>query len=270
MKNLAQRLIVAALGIPILLYAAVRGHWPLIVVLAAIQAVILWEWKKLHASRGAIIWIPGAALSVFGLDYLVFTRGQPAAVGIAIGLVFLAMLGEVFRRDHQPLKNLGALALFLVYVVLPLALWMVLNDSVAASRLRPAGPLALLFVATWICDTGAYFGGRQFGRHKLYVAASPNKTVEGFVAGLMVAFVILPLASLLQLATPSLADYIVLPLIVGIAGQLGDLLESLMKREIQVKDTSSVLPGHGGFLDRFDSLLISSPLLFAYLALSPP
>ena len=181
----------------------------------------------------------------------------------------VAMLAEVFRRDHQPLKNLGALALFLCYVAFPLALWVVLRDPSAALRWGPVGPLAILFVTTWICDTAAYFGGKQFGRHKLHVAASPNKTVEGFVAGLVVSFLILPVAAGLQLASPSAADYIVFPLIVGIAGQLGDLLESLMKREIQVKDTSAVLPGHGGFLDRFDSLLISSPLLLAYLILSP-
>jgi phosphatidate cytidylyltransferase len=130
------------------------------------------------------------------------------------------------------------------------------------------GPLAALFVATWICDTAAYFFGKRFGRHKLDVAASPNKTVEGFVAGLVLAAVVLPALAAFKLVHPSTLDYAMLPLIVGLAGQVGDLLESLMKREAQIKDTSAILPGHGGVLDRFDSLFLSSPLLFAYLVLS--
>jgi phosphatidate cytidylyltransferase len=269
MSNLSQRILVAAVGIPLLVYAAVCGNWALLTVIAVIQAVALWEWSRLSNAMGTHVWIPGAAAVTLSLDYFILRHGGPFAESILIAVLMLVMLSEVFRRDRQPLRNLGGLILFAGYVALPLALWGVMSESHAAARWQPAGPLAILLATTWICDSAAYFGGKQLGRHKLHVAASPNKTVEGFIAGVIFAALILPTAGALGLAEPSLIDYLALPLIVGIAGQIGDLLESLMKREIHVKDTSSVLPGHGGFLDRFDSLLISSPLLFAYLILSP-
>ena len=269
MSNLAQRLMVAAAGIPVLLFATVRGGPVLIVVAIAIQAVCLWEWRSLSAGIGAHVNVVGIVLVMLSLDYFVMAHGSGISISISLTAICLTFLMEVFRGDHQPVKNLGAMALFAGYVVLPIAIWTILKDLPFAFRWQPAGPLAVLFVATWVVDTAAYFGGRQFGRHKLHVAASPNKTVEGFVAGAVIACSILPLAKILKLASPAMADYVALPLIVGIAGQLGDLLESLMKREIQIKDTSAILPGHGGFLDRFDSLFISSLLLFAYLNLSP-
>ena len=268
MTNLQQRLIIAALGIPLLLSAAIRGGWLLFVVIAAIQVIAFWEWRKLAAGNKANVWIP-SIVGVAALDYLVFSHGERSSMAIFFLLLSCVMLVEVWRTDRQPLRNLGATLLFLAYVALPLALWGILQDIPAAFRWQPLGPLALLFVSTWICDTAAYFGGKQFGRRKLHVAASPNKTVEGFLAGLVFSAAALPIAAALHGCTPAPLDYVVLPLIVGLAGQIGDLLESLMKREIQVKDTSAVLPGHGGMLDRFDSLLISSPLLFAYLLVSP-
>ena len=269
MSDLTKRLIVAAFGIPPLMFAAIRGGWPLYVLVGAIQAVSLWEWRALSAASGARLNVVGAILLIGACDFLVLTHGNRFAVSVFVTVVCVVLLSEVFRTDRQPSKNLGALALYAGYVVLPLAIWCILADTPGVTHWKPIGPLAALFITTWGCDTAAYFGGKRFGRHKLHVVASPNKTVEGFIAGVAFSFVVLPILSALNLATPTLTDYIALPLIVGIAGQIGDLLESLMKREVQVKDTSAVLPGHGGFLDRFDSLLISSPLLFAYLNLSP-
>ena len=119
----------------------------------------------------------------------------------------------------------------------------------------------VLLAAIWICDTAAYFGGKTLGKHKLAPNISPNKTIEGALFGLL--FGILSFWGLASLWLEDLPIAYVLAsgLIVGVFGQVGDLLESRFKRDAGVKDTSTLLPGHGGLLDRFDSLIFVSPFL---------
>lgn len=269
MRNFLIRTAVALVGIPILLFAAIHGSWPLVGLAVILQAGCLWEWSKLCAQKRQNISLAGLVVSTAGLDgcFVVFLATGSIRTGAAIALsgIAFALLWETFRRYRQPLANLSGLILFLVYVALPLILWTVFPQADVTHRFQPLGPLALLLITTWICDTGAYLGGRALGRHKLYVAASPHKSVEGFLVGLILSFAVLPVFAAFGCVNPSLLDEVALPLIVGLIGQSGDLLESLIKREVQVKDTSAVIPGHGGFLDRFDSLLLSTPVFLAYL-----
>jgi phosphatidate cytidylyltransferase len=267
-NNLVLRIIVALVGIPVLLFAAWQGSWLLRVIVIALQAAILIEWRALWSVRGAHIFLPGIILAGAGMDAAVFTAGHSIALAVAIGGIATLLVGETFRRFRTPLLNIGASALFLIYIILPLSLWAMLGGDANQVRWAPAGALVALLVATWLCDSGAYFIGRGLGRHKLYPAASPHKTVEGLIGGILCSVLTLPLLKVMGWADPQFLDYIAIPVIVGILGQSGDLLESLMKREIQIKDTSSALPGHGGFLDRFDSLLIATPFLYAYLLLT--
>ncbi len=122
-----------------------------------------------------------------------------------------------------------------------------------------------VFVAIWVCDSAAYFVGRAWGRHKLFPRVSPNKSWEGAVAGFAAAVLLFVAAQALVLPYLTLTSALVCGLIVGVFGQLGDLVESLLKRDAGVKDSSSLIPGHGGVLDRFDSLLFVAPLIFVYL-----
>ncbi len=268
MSNLTKRLLVAAIGIPVLLYSAVDRGILLYGVVIILQLGALWEWIRLCKAADIAPNAVGILVATAGLDALVFSRARLETIAGFVIAVSLMQLLDVLRQKRRPLRDLSAAILFVGYAAAPLALWSVLHDPPASARWGTFGPLAVLLVTTWVCDTAAYAGGKRFGRHKLDVVASPNKTVEGFVAGVIFAALILPILSLLQVAQPNLLDYAILPVIVGFAGQAGDLLESLMKREAGVKDTSSILPGHGGVLDRFDSLFLSSPLLFAYLLLS--
>jgi len=268
MRNLLPRVLVAALGIPLLVLLAKGGVWTRGLLVVALQALILREWIPLTAARGAHVSLAGAAIAAAGLDVLVFTSG--GGVGLAAGLaaVSFMLIVEVFRRSRQPLLNLGASALFLLYVCLPLALWFVLDNTGGSSRFAPVGALVSLWLSTWLCDTAAYAVGRTLGKHKLYPAASPHKTIEGFVGGIVGAVAAPLIMSALGWTRMSLLDVLVLGAAVGLVGQAADLLESLMKREAQIKDSSSFLPGHGGLLDRFDSLLLSTPFFYAYLILS--
>jgi phosphatidate cytidylyltransferase len=262
------RIAVALVGIPLMLFLVRYGSWPLRALVVALQIATLLEWRTLWSARAAHLFLPGLALAMAGLDAALFFEGHPLAMGLAIGTLAVLLLAETFRRDRTPLANLGGSALYLLYIALPLGLWAVLGGTAAAGRFAPAGALTALLAATWMCDSGAYFTGRSLGRHKLYVAASPNKTVEGLIGGIAASAVVLPALASLGWARPALLDYVALPVIVGLLGQSGDLLESLMKRETHVKDTSTALPGHGGFLDRFDSLLLSTPFFYAYLLLT--
>ena len=122
-----------------------------------------------------------------------------------------------------------------------------------------------VFVAIWVCDSAAYFAGRAFGRHKLFPRVSPHKSWEGAFAGFMAALLVFLAARVWVLPYLTVASALVCGIIVGVFGQLGDLVESLLKRDAGMKDSSALIPGHGGVLDRFDSLLFVAPLVFVYL-----
>jgi phosphatidate cytidylyltransferase len=131
------------------------------------------------------------------------------------------------------------------------------------------GAWAVLFVflTTWACDTGAFFVGRTFGRHKLAPQLSPGKTREGAIGGLLAALVVgSVLGNVLHLGSPL---SLLLGVVSGVLGQVGDLVASAIKRELGLKDFGALLPGHGGILDRFDSLLLTAPAIYYILLLWP-
>lgn len=139
-------------------------------------------------------------------------------------------------------------------------------DDVSGTIYRWGGyTIMAVFASIWMCDSAAYFAGRAFGKHKLFPRVSPNKTWEGAVAGFIFAVGTFLLARALVLPYLSPFSAIVCGVIVGLFGQLGDLIESLLKRDAGVKDSSALIPGHGGILDRFDSLMFVAPLLYLYL-----
>ena len=126
-----------------------------------------------------------------------------------------------------------------------------------------------LFVSVWICDSAAFFFGKRFGKTKIAPKVSPNKTVFGTVSGLVAAMLTMQVFGFSGwLPAAGAADLIVFGIITGALGQLGDLVESRLKRDVGVKDSGALLPGHGGILDRFDSLLFVMPLSLLYLKLS--
>ncbi len=200
----------------------------------------------------------------------------------------LLLLVELFRNKGSALLNLSTTLLGVGYVTLGLGSFVGIRelfipadfpvylhfqvpgsavpDDVAATVYRWGGYTVIsIFASIWLCDSAAYFAGRAFGRHKLFPRVSPNKTWEGAVAGVVFAVAGFVAARALVLPYLALHSAVVCGLIVGIFGQLGDLAESLLKRDAGVKDSSSLIPGHGGVLDRFDSLMFVAPLVFFYL-----
>ena len=122
-----------------------------------------------------------------------------------------------------------------------------------------------IFAAIWICDSAAFFGGTALGKNRLFSRVSPKKSWEGAIFGFIFAILAMILAKSLVLDFLSFRDVLIIGFIIGTFGQMGDLSESLLKRDAGVKDSSNLIPGHGGIFDRFDSLLFSSPLIYLYL-----
>ncbi|MCX8011479.1 MAG: phosphatidate cytidylyltransferase, partial [Ignavibacteria bacterium] len=122
-----------------------------------------------------------------------------------------------------------------------------------------------IFSTIWICDSAAYFGGISLGKHRLLERISPKKSWEGAIFGLVFSIISVVIAKLVLLDFLSWIDIFYIGLVVGIIGQLGDLVESMIKRNAGIKDSSTLIPGHGGVLDRFDSLLFVSPFVYFYL-----
>ena len=179
-------------------------------------------------------------------------------------IVFIALFLEVMRRqvtsESFALVNMGATIAGIAYVVLPWSFMILI-------RSRELGALFLitLFCCTWSCDVAAYFVGSHMGRRLLCEKVSPHKTWEGFFGGAAASFLCGGVLALLFSFPP--VPLLLMGLLCGIAGQLGDLGESVLKREAGVKDSGSLIPGHGGLLDRFDSILVNGTVAFVIFEL---
>ena len=223
--------------------AGVALPWPnmtqsfLILFLVFIPLIIALELFRIKGSA-----IANIAATIFGVAYVSFFFG--ALVGLRE--LFVPSDFPVYLHFHIPGPSVP-------------------DDVVATIDRWGSSTVLTVFASIWICDSAAYFAGRAFGRHKLFERVSPNKTWEGAVAGLVFAVAAFVLGKYLVLPYLGLRDAFVCGAIVGVIGQLGDLAESLLKRDAGVKDSSSLIPGHGGVLDRFDSLLFVSPIIYCYL-----
>lgn len=190
---------------------------------------------------------------IFSLAYLIWL----------LPLLPLVFIAELFGKAAKPFSSIGFTFLGLVYVVLPFILFFSL--AFVEGRYNYRIPLGFLLIL-WANDTGAYLAGRAFGRHKLFERISPNKTWEGLAGGVVLALV---LAAIVHHYFPvfTLSQWLAIAAIISVFGTLGDLVESMLKRSLQVKDSGNILPGHGGLLDRFDGLLLAAPMVYFLVVL---
>jgi len=179
-----------------------------------------------------------------------------AIVFLLLAFFFLARLPEL----AEVMRRLGWFACGLIY--LPILLGHLIPLRMLADGKKW---IFMVLIAVMLCDSMAYFVGRKLGRRKLYPAVSPNKSIEGAIGGLVGSVVGVLFSASFFLPVIGWADGILIGLLLGVFGQVGDLFESLLKRACQVKDSGSLIPGHGGLLDRLDSLLFAFPLVY-YIA----
>ncbi len=253
------RVLTGVVGIPVLLALVFMGGGLLLAGLAVMAAAMLWEYHRLVARQGDAphpALLLAAGLFVGGLVATGRETDATAALFAAVALELALGLKGV--PETSLLRRGGSLALGALYIGYPLGLM---------ARLRAVSPwwLASGFLLVMANDILAYVVGVNLGRRRLAPSISPKKSVEGAVGGL-VAAVMAALALRGRLGL-SPARAVVLGLAVTVAGLMGDLVESALKREVGVKDSGRLLPGHGGFLDRFDSSLLAFPVLYFFLRL---
>ena len=276
MKELTKRVLVAVWGIPLLLALSYFGGYYFLMLILIINGRTLYEFYSLFEKKQvyAYRWL-GISLGTTFL-ILVFYDLFSWMIILAIASMLLLMLSMLLVQQGTASFNMAITLAGLSYVsgfltcLLHLRLHFEKYVPGQLEGIEHGGGMfmVILWISIWICDTAAYFGGRLLGRHKLAPVISPNKTIEGGIFGLVFGIFTFLLLGVLLL--PSLEmEYLWIPgAVVGIFGQLGDLVESRFKRDTGVKDTSPILPGHGGFLDRFDSIIFISPfllILFQYL-----
>jgi phosphatidate cytidylyltransferase len=271
--NARTRIVTAIVAIPIFIGAIILGGWAFFLLVVAISSGALLEFYWITEQKGASP-DKGVGLLAGPLLAYAFMNGTPDVVlliTILLLLVVLTTMRALFRQEGSPLLNIMATLSGVCYVSLSLATLVGLRAGFGADATNTGYLLVIaIMVAIWICDSAAYFAGRGFGRHKLFERVSPKKTWEGAIGGAIGGTVGMIAMQQLFLPQLRLVDALVLGLIAGVFGQIGDLVESLLKRDAAVKDSSQLIPGHGGLLDRFDSLLFVAPLAWTYLAYTPP
>jgi len=264
--NLGLRLITAAVVVPPLLLLMFRGpawgFYALVLLIACLGARELFRMTHPGDEISQGIGVVSTALVSLGVYFgandarlLVTVLLAVPVVGI---LVPLARLGEIATAGIRIMAGVAGP----LYVGASLTTLAVLRRDLGTSG---PGWVVLTLTFAWLADTGGYFFGRFLGKTKLYEAVSPKKTRAGFVGALVGACVGALAARLWYLPEVNLAHVLPLAVFAGALGQLGDLVESLLKRSTGIKDSGSVVPGHGGVLDRIDALLVVSPLVYLYV-----
>jgi phosphatidate cytidylyltransferase len=265
-SSLARRLLASAIFIPCLIILARKGGIYYLALIDLVILVGLWEFYRVMETKGlkpykwvgivcgtALPWLMYYSNGLYGDFLLVITF-----LGI--------MIVELLRKDkEQALYHISVTIFGILYVS-----W--LGNHMAMIRELPLSVgmdysfgfsfVIILFTVTWCYDTGAYTIGRLLGKHKLVPSISPEKTVEGAVGGIAFSIMGILTARAIVEMPLDVPQAVCLAVIASVFGQLGDLVESMIKRDARIKDTSTAIPGHGGILDRFDSLLFTAPLVY--------
>jgi len=196
------------------------------------------------------------SLNIISIKYLL----------ISLPLVFSLFILELYANRTKPFVNIAFSLICILYIAVPFSLLNLLFYPDFDFQDSNKGLLIGFFCITWTYDTMAYLSGLWLGKHKLFERISPKKTWQGTIGGLIFAL-LMAYAVYSYFGIYSVSTWFILAVIIVVFGTMGDLVESLLKRSMKIKDSGNILPGHGGILDRFDSVLISAPFVFVYLLL---
>ncbi|WP_291784296.1 phosphatidate cytidylyltransferase [Cecembia sp.] len=266
-SNLGQRIITALIGVVIIIAGSVISPWLYFLIFGLILGFSQMEFYRLTGLDGML---PLKSFGTF-LGITIFTLSFLIGIGhledkyyfLIFPLASLVFFIKLYRKsDKKPFTGVAFTFLGIFYVAIPFSMLNVAAFAVDGS-FHYEVIVGSLFIL-WASDTGAYFAGTKFGKTKLFERVSPKKSWEGFLGGAALAFLV---AYFLSKNFNSLPEWkwLSIATIIIIAGTYGDLIESLFKRSIEIKDSGRSLPGHGGFMDRFDGLLLSAPFIATFL-----
>lgn len=256
MSNAVSRIVVAVALLPVVLGAVYLGGWWVFAIVTCAAAIGLHEFWQLARPLAplALAGYIGAALALVGAE----SSGLRWMIGGVLSTFVLAFVLKAISSTRQAATiAISATLLGAVWVGLGLGFVILLRELPAHGRLA----VVTVLVGVWAGDTLAYAGGRVLGRHKMAPHTSPGKTWEGFVFG-TAATIFVTFVALYKQQFLTISQSIVLGVVVALAAPLGDLFESLLKRDMELKDTGTLLGGHGGMLDRLDALLFAAPAAY--------
>ncbi|MDI6401780.1 phosphatidate cytidylyltransferase [Balneolaceae bacterium ANBcel3] len=262
MSELGKRVLSAIIAAPLFLAVTWLGGWYFWVLIAVITVIIQYEINIMLEKQEIKAWMPGVITLSFPILLIpVFPEGAWMLFLSGLLLVFIL---ETFRSGNRGWTQLAP-TIMLGVTIPALFSGLILIRNTGESNEGLILTFALLFMV-WANDVFAYFGGKLTGKHKLAPSISPNKTVEGFLWGLAGSIMVVVFFKLAVHGFPlAWAGTILFAFLTGCAGPAGDLAESKLKRAAGIKDSSNVLPGHGGFYDRFDAVLFSAPAAAVFI-----
>ncbi len=265
-NNLTQRIITGLLGAAGIITCICLGEWTYFIIFFIICLLALLEFYKLVGLDGMLpqkTFGTICGLFIFSLSFFI----EQGAISYRLYFLIFPLLSCVYmiklykKFERKPFTNIAYTFLGIFYVAIPFSL---LNIAVFEKGEYNFEIIFGCLFILWASDTGAYVAGTLFGKRKLFERISPKKSWEGFFGGALLALVFAyGIAYFFPFFT--LAQWMIIAVIIIVGGTFGDLVESLLKRSIEIKDSGTSLPGHGGFLDRFDGLLISAPFIVAYM-----
>ena len=279
LKNFIVRTLSGAVMLAVVLGAILASEWSFIALVAVITLGGIWEFYNFAQKAG---YQPMKLLGLFG-GMMIFTIAislfvlfatkdstNDSLFAIIFGMAIITLLllvplmfiCELYRKSPTPIANIGSTLMGMLYVALPLSLLILIPALLGNGVWNPWIVIFYIFII-WANDVFAYLFGITLGRHRLFERISPKKSWEGFFGGLLGAMAMGYVASLVLEADAM--TWIGLALVAAIAGVFGGLVESLFKRSVDLKDSGNFIPGHGGWLDRFDALIFSAPFAFVYV-----
>lgn len=255
-KNLLIRALSGAVLVAIVAAGVLLSPWTKALLMCVICVGSMGEFYRLAILTGASpqkiypIGLGVAAIAIFYLTHMGIIA--PEIRYAIIPATFVIPIAELYRKKDNPFGNIAWSLTGLLYIAVPMT-QLALMDSLTVMA---------IFVIVWANDIGAYIFGVSFGRHRLFERISPKKSWEGFFGGVLCAAAMgIAVSGWLE---GGLWLWIGAAVIISLAAVAGDLVESMLKRSAQVKDAGNIIPGHGGFLDRFDAILLASPFVFTY------
>jgi phosphatidate cytidylyltransferase len=273
MSNLVVRSITGALFVTLILgsifwseviaFSVITGF----MILGIIEFYTLFKNNDIVRLRWELPFI--MTITIYGLFSLAMFDHIPNVLLMGtFPLIFLYFLTELWRKKNNPLINISVGLFGLIYVGLPFFLMVLINHFDQSLNWLDIGTsvplLAAMFIIVWTNDTFAYLTGRFLGKHKLFERVSPKKTWEGTIGGIAFAVGAGVLISLYS-SQFDLIFWIISAVLISLSSIFGDLLESLFKRSLKIKDSGSILPGHGGILDRFDAAIFAAPMFLFWV-----